>query len=214
MSNRGNLLILSAPSGSGKTSLAHRVVPELRSIRFSVSHTTRGRRRGEEDGKEYYFVQTDEFGRMIEQGRFLEWAQVYGNYYGTSRDFVESELRNGMDVLLDIDIQGALKVRKVMPEAVMIFVLPPSFQELENRLRRRGLDDEAVIERRLQIARDEINSYRNYDYVIINRVLEDSVEELKHIIIAMRCRVGQRREEAESIVKSFRVPGAPGDPTA
>ncbi len=206
MSNKGNLLILSAPSGSGKTSLALRVVPQLKSIRFSVSHTTRGMRGGEENGKEYFFVSEEEFRRMIEENRFLEWAQVYGNYYGTSRDFVERELAGGTDVLLDIDVQGALKVRKLMPDAVMIFVLPPSFQELEKRLRGRGLDDDDVIERRLQIARDEINSYRRYDYVIINRVLEDSVEELKSIINAMRCRVAQRREESEAILESFRQP--------
>ena len=203
MSSRGNLLILSAPSGSGKTSLALRVVPELESIRFSVSHTTRSKRRGEEDGKEYHFVSIAQFREMIDQGKFLEWAKVYGNYYGTGREYVERALDDGTDVLLDIDIQGALKVRKLMPEAVMIFVLPPSFQELEQRLRLRGLDDSDVIERRLQIAREEINSYRNYDYVIINRVLEDSVEELKTIIRAMRCRVGRRYREAEGIVASF-----------
>ncbi|UCF38184.1 MAG: guanylate kinase [Acidobacteriota bacterium] len=204
MSNRGTLYIISAPSGSGKTSLAGRLLPEVERLKFSVSHTTRGERRGEQHGVEYFFVSAAEFEQMIEQDAFLEWAQVYGNYYGTSRAFVESELASGYDVLLDIDIQGALKVKQAMPEAVMVFVLPPSFAELGARLRRRGLDDEEVIEKRLGIARNEIKYYKNYDYVVINRDLERSVQELKSIFMANRCRVSQRISEAEQIVATFR----------
>ncbi|MFZ0427569.1 MAG: guanylate kinase [Acidobacteriota bacterium] len=203
MSNKGSVLILSAPSGSGKTSLAYRVLPRLSNLRFSVSHTTRKRRRGEENGREYFFVSTSEFEEMIRRDAFLEWANVYGNYYGTSRDFVQTQIDAGIDVLLDIDIQGALKVKELVPEAVMIFVMPPSFDELEARLRGRGLDDEDVIERRLQIARDEIQHFRRYDFVIINRELEQSVAELMAVITASRCRVGRRQEQAERIERTF-----------
>ena len=203
MSNRGNVLILSAPSGSGKTSLAHRVLPQLSNLRFSVSHTTRQRRRGEEDGKEYFFVTDAQFEEMVRRDAFLEWAKVYGYYYGTSREFVETQLETGTDVLLDIDIQGALKVKELVPDAVMIFVMPPSFGELEARLRGRGLDDEDVIERRLQVARDEIKYYREYNFVIINRDLEQSVAELKAVITSIRCRVERRKAQAEEIVETF-----------
>ena len=138
MPNRGNLIILSAPSGSGKTSLAERVIPALKSIRFSVSHTTRDRREGERHGHEYFFVSVPEFKKMISGNKFLEWAEVYGNFYGTSRQFVESQLDSGCDVLLDVDIQGAFRVSAQMPGSVLVFVLPPSYRELEGRLRGRG----------------------------------------------------------------------------
>ncbi len=205
MSSRGDLFILSAPSGTGKTSLAHRLLPRVGGMTFSVSHTTRPSRRGEVDGKEYFFVSEPVFLAMVEEGRFLEWAQVYGNYYGTSRDFVESRLAEGLDVLLDIDIQGALKVRNLMPEAVTIFVLPPSYRELEERLRGRGLDDEEVIRRRLSIARSEIRHFADYDYVVINQDLEQSTAELEAIVTATRCRLRRRRAVAQEIVNTFLV---------
>lgn len=203
MSSKGSLVILSAPSGSGKTSLAVRLLPLMEKLKFSVSHTTRDKRAGERHGHEYYFVSPSEFESMIDGGEFLEWADVYGNYYGTSRTFVEKELDDGYDVLLDIDIQGALKVRAEFPDVVMIFVLPPSFAVLESRLRGRGLDDADVIEKRLRIARSEIKYFRDYDYVIINRDLDQSVAELKSILTAARCRVRQRVDEAEEVVKTF-----------
>lgn len=203
MSNRGNLIILSAPSGSGKTSLAERVVPGLGNIRFSISHTTRKRREGERHGHEYFFVTVSEFKEMIDKDKFLEWAEVYGNFYGTSRQFVESQLESGCDVLLDVDIQGAFRVSEQKPEAVLVFVMPPSYSELEERLRGRGLDNDEVIRTRLKIARDEIKSYKKYDYVIINRDLDQSVLELKAVIMASRCRLGSRFQEAEPIVSTF-----------
>lgn len=203
MSNRGNLIILSAPSGSGKTSLAERVIPQLGNIRFSVSHTTRDCREGERHGHEYFFVSVPEFKKMITGGEFLEWAEVYGNFYGTSRQFVESQLESGCDVLLDVDIQGAFKVCKQMPESVLVFVLPPSYSALEERLRGRGLDNEEVIRTRLKKARDEIKAYKKYDYVIINRDLEQSVLELKAVILASRCILKNRLREAEPIVSTF-----------
>lgn len=205
MSNKGSLFILSAPSGTGKTSLAHRLLPLVGRMTFSVSHTTRPSRRGEVDGKEYFFVDESEFRRMIELGQFLEWAQVYGNYYGTSRAFVEGRLAEGLDVLLDIDIQGAFKVRDLVPAAVTIFVLPPSYRELEERLRGRGLDDEEVIRKRLEIARSEIRHYADYQYLVINQDLEQSTAELAAIVTATRCRVSRRVSAAREIVASFLV---------
>lgn len=203
MSNKGNLVIISAPSGSGKTSLADRLLPEVGGMKFSVSHTTRSRRKSETQGMEYFFVSVSEFESMVEADEFLEWAKVYGNYYGTSRSFVEAKLASGLDVLLDIDIQGALKVKQSFPDALTVFVMPPSFQVLEERLRNRDLDDDAVIERRLQIARSEIRHFKEYDFLVINRDLDQSVLELKSIVLATRCSVSNRFEEAESIVQTF-----------
>lgn len=205
MSSKGNLFILSAPSGTGKTSLAHRLLPMVGTMVFSVSHTTRSPRRGEVHGKEYFFVDRSHFEAMIAGQEFLEWADVYGNYYGTSRAFVEQQLERGIDVLLDIDIQGALKVRDLVPDAVTVFVLPPSYQVLEERLRGRGLDDEEVIRRRLAIARSEIRHYADYRYLVVNWDLDRSTAELASIVTATRCRVERRRDEARSIVATFLV---------
>jgi guanylate kinase len=203
MSNRGNLVVISAPSGSGKTSLADLLLKEVDGMKFSVSHTTRPRRQGEEHGVEYFFVTVEVFEQMVSEGAFLEYAHVYDNYYGTGSAFVEAELAKGRDVLLDIDIQGALKVKQLVPEALMIFVMPPSFQELKERLVGRGLDDEVVIERRLQIAKNEIKYYVNYDFVIINNEIKQCLQELKSIVLAARCRADLRKQAAEAIVDSF-----------
>jgi len=206
MSNRGSLVVISAPSGSGKTSLAALLLKEVDRMKFSVSYTTRPRRRGEEHGVEYFFVTVEEFEKMVAEGAFLEHAHVYGNYYGTSSSFVEAELARGQDVLLDIDIQGALKVKELVPESLMVFVMPPSFQVLKERLVGRGLDDETVIEKRLQVAKDEIKYYVNYDFVIINREIEQCLQELKAIVLAARCQTESRREDAEAIVQTFFTP--------
>ncbi|MFQ5738405.1 MAG: guanylate kinase [Acidobacteriota bacterium] len=203
MSNRGNLIIISAPSGSGKTSLASRALREIPGLKFSVSYTTRRPRRGEKQGVEYFFVSQSEFEERILQKGFLEYAHVYGHYYGTSRSFVESEVEAGNDVLLDIDVQGALKVKREIPDAVLVFVLPPSLQTLEERLRTRGLDDPEVIEKRLRIAREEIQHYPEYHYAIVNDVIEESLNELKWIILAARCRIGRRSDQVSQIVKTF-----------
>jgi len=203
MVEKGNLLIISAPSGSGKTSLAERVLNDIHRIQFSVSYTTRLPRTGEKNGVDYFFVSVSEFEKMIQEDEFLEYAHVYGNYYGTSRVFIEEQLDAGNDVLLDIDVQGALKVKRQMPESIMVFVFPPSFKELSERLRKRGLDDEEVIRNRLKIARDEITHFRQYDYLIVNRDLDESVLELGSIVRTARARCSNRMKLAESIEHTF-----------
>lgn len=207
MSNKGKLIIISAPSGSGKSTLARGLFRDIEDVVFSVSHTTRKPRVNEKEGEDYFFISEPEFRKMIEEEAFLEYAHVYGNYYGTSCRFVESRLLSGRDVLLDIDVQGALKVKELKSEALMVFVLPPSYRELGKRLKNRGLDDPEVIERRLKIAREEIKHYEQYDYVIINNDLEQSIEDLKQIVLSARhgvkCEAGNNWQEAEKVVETF-----------
>ena len=147
---KGDLFVISAPSGAGKSTLCHRLMEETPGVAFSVSHTTRAPRKGEVDGVDYHFVSKEQFMHMVEQEEFLEWAEVHGNCYGTSRSAVTAMLENGQDVLLDIDVQGAMQVRDVFPESVLIFILPPSLQVLERRLRNRGTDTEETIRLRLE----------------------------------------------------------------
>ena len=203
MSNKGNLIVISAPSGSGKTSLANRALEEIPKLRFSVSHTTRKPRPGERDQVEYFFVSEKEFEEMIGQGNFLEHARVYGNYYGTSRAFVDEQLSVGYDVLLDLDVQGAAQVKKSYPEAILVFVFPPSLEVLKTRLKNRGLDDPSIIDKRLRIAKKEIQRYTDYQYVIINREIEESLVELKSIIQVAGCRLEKRKDLAAQIIKTF-----------
>lgn len=203
MSSRGSIIVLSAPSGAGKTTVAREVLRQVDQLIFSVSHTTREARRGECHGENYFFVSEDEFKQMVQEDAFLEFAQVYGNYYGTSRSFVERQVGAGIDVLLDIDVQGAQQVKEKVPDAVLVFLLPPSMEELASRLRNRALDNEKEIARRLEIARKEIHHFKEYDYVIINTDFEHSVLELKSIILAARCSRGKRMQEAHEISKTF-----------
>jgi len=206
MSNRGNLIVISAPSGSGKSTLVRGLFDRLLEtpgLVFSVSHTTRKPRAGEKHGVDYFFVSEQEFRATIDAGGFLEYAQVYGNLYGTSRDAVEAELQAGRDVLLDIDVQGAMSVKQSMPDAILIFVLPPSYKVLRERLLKRGLDERDTIERRLRIARQEVVCYSKYDYLIVNEDIEKSLFELKSIVSAARCTIDKRKERAEEIVKTF-----------
>ncbi len=198
---KGLLIVISAPSGTGKTTLAHMLLKAFPNMEFSVSYTTRKPRPGEVNGKDYFFVDRDTFERMIEEGDFLEWAEVYGNLYGTSRSQVLKALNEGKDVLLDIDTQGALQVKKNFPEAVLIFILPPSLKELERRLRSRGTDDEETIERRLKTARVEIERAPLYDYIVVNDVLEEAFEKLKSIVIAEKCRTERLKGQFDRIVK-------------
>jgi guanylate kinase len=203
MSNKGHLIVISAPSGSGKTSLANRALEEIPKLKFSVSHTTRKPRPGERDRVEYFFVSEKEFEEMIGQGTFLEHARVYGNYYGTSRAFVDEQLSVGYDVLLDLDVQGAAQVKKSYPEAILVFVFPPSLEVLKTRLKNRGLDDPSIIDKRLRIAKKEIQRYTDYQYVIINREIEESLVELKSIIQVAGCRLEKRKDLAAQIIKTF-----------
>ncbi len=198
---KGLLIVISAPSGTGKTTLTHMLLKEFPDMEFSVSYTTRKPRPGEVNGKDYFFVNRETFERMIEEGDFLEWAQVYGNLYGTSKSQVLKALNEGKDILLDIDTQGALQVKKNFPEAVLIFILPPSFKELERRLRSRGTDDEETIEKRLKIARVEVERAPLYDYIVVNDVLEKAYEKLRSIVIAEKCRTERLKGQFEKIVK-------------
>jgi guanylate kinase len=186
----GILFIISAPSGSGKSTLVNEVRKQLSGIEFSVSWTTRAPRGSEEDGREYHFTTREEFERMIDDGQFLEHAEVFGNYYGTARASLEEARRDGNDLLLDIDVQGAAQVRASMPEAASIFVLPPNPRVLRTRLRNRsraeGVEDEAEVFRRLNAARKEIENYHEYSYILINDVLDRAVAQLEAIVQAER----------------------------
>ena len=188
----GILYIISAPSGSGKTTLVNELRQYVPSLEFSISFTTRSPRGSEQDGREYHFITRGEFEAMIARGEFLEYAQVFGNYYGTTKSVLQQARERGNDVLLDIDVQGERQVKKKMPDAVSIFVLPPSRAELESRLRKRSLSEnvhaEEVIRRRLDTARREIENYPNYDYILINDRLEQSVDRLQAIVLGERIR--------------------------
>jgi guanylate kinase len=198
-----NLIVVSGPSGAGKTSVLTRVMAELEDIRFSVSHTTRARRPDESDGVAYHFVSRREFERLISEGAFLEWAEVHGEMYGTSRDEYDRAMREGMDLLLDIDVQGADQVRQKFDDAVTVFVIPPSYQDLERRLRGRGPDDEASFDRRLAVAGEEMAHFRKYQYAIVNVDLPASVEALKTVVRAARLRTSRVAETAEKILSTF-----------
>jgi guanylate kinase len=180
--------IVSAPSGSGKSTLVNRLLQSVPRLTFSISYTTRSPRSNERNGREYFFVSKQEFEKMIGEDEFLEYADVFGNYYGTARRFLREAEVSGTDLLLDIDVQGAeqIKKNKKIPEAVSIFILPPNREELEKRLRSRGLDPERVILRRLDTARREIENYSNYDYILVNDLLERSTDELKAVVLAER----------------------------
>ena len=191
---QGNLFIVSAPSGAGKTSLLKALLERDGSLKLSVSHTTRAPRTGEEDGVHYHFVSVDEFMRLAGEGAFLEQAQVFDNYYGTSQAAVQSLLDEGHDVVLEIDWQGARQVRKAFPEAVSIFIMPPSVEALRQRLGNRGQDDEAVIERRMRDARSELSHYAEYDYLVVNDDFDLALDELRCIVRAERLKLTRSAE--------------------
>ena len=193
----GTLYIVTAPSGAGKTTLVHAVLEREPGLALSVSYTTRPPRPGEVDGRDYRFVGKEEFLRLRDGGELLEWAEVHGNYYGTSRTWIETQLQQDRDVLLEIDWQGARQVRRMFPHAVSIFILPPSLEALEARLRGRGTDSEATIARRLAAAREEMRHVEEFDYAIINDRLERAIDELTAVVRAARLRLAvQKRRHA------------------
>ena len=187
--NQGNLFIVSAPSGAGKTSLLRELLQADPGLVLSVSHTTRAPRPGEQDGVDYHFVSVDEFMALAGEGAFLEQAQVFDNYYGTSQAGVQSQLEEGLDVVLEIDWQGARQVRKIFPAAISIFVIPPSIAALRERLSGRGQDDETVIERRMRDAKNELSHYAEYDYLVVNDRFEDALDDLACIVRSERLRL-------------------------
>jgi guanylate kinase len=191
----GTLYVMSAPSGAGKTTLAHLLLERHPEIEFSVSFTTRAERQGECDGEDYSFVDRDTFMDMVERREFAEWAEVHGNCYGTSKARLQDMLAEGRDVLLDIDVQGARQIREAFPGAVYIFVLPPSRDVLAERLTGRGSDAPEVIQKRLENARDEIRDFRLYTYVIVNDSLEEAYRDLETVVFASRLRIGTLDED-------------------
>lgn len=202
------VFIISAPSGSGKSTLVAAIKRLVDRLDFSVSYTTRPPRGSEEEGRDYYYTSREVFERMIAQGEFLEHADVFGNYYGTAKKFLDDAIVRGHDLLLDIDVQGASQLQESLPEAISIFILPPTRQELEKRLRRRSsaerMTDEAVIQRRLETASREIEKYDEYDYILVNDQLDDSIDALKAIILTERLRGAGRtpaRADEEKMVQ-------------
>lgn len=199
----GNLFIVAAPSGAGKTTLVHLLLENDPQIGVSISHTTRSPRTGEEDGREYHFIDVHAFLEMVGRGDFLEWAEVHGNYYGTSKRWMEEEMSAGRDVLLEIDWQGAQQVRKVFPQAIGVFVLPPSMEVLKARLSGRGTDSADVIARRIAAARDEMRHAGEFDYVIINDDLQQASGDLQSIVRASRLRNENQRQRHASLFASL-----------
>ncbi|KFD22335.1 MULTISPECIES: guanylate kinase [Tatumella] len=202
---QGTLYIVSAPSGAGKSSLIQALLKTqpLYDTQVSVSHTTRDIRPGEVAGEHYYFVSKDEFRTMIAENAFLEYAEVFGNYYGTSRQAIEQVLSTGVDVFLDIDWQGAQQIRHQMPEARSIFVLPPSKDELDRRLRGRGQDSEDIIEKRMAKAVDEMSHYAEYDYLIVNDDFDLALSDLKTIIRAERLRIRRQTARHDALISKL-----------
>jgi guanylate kinase len=199
------LYVVSAPSGTGKTTVLTRVLARVEGLRFSVSHTTRSPRSGERDGRDYHFVDRAEFERRVADGRFLEWAEVHGELYGTSVEEGERAGPEGFDLLLDIDVQGAAQVRGRRPESITIFLLPPSRAALEERLRQRGLDSAETVRRRLEAARREVVRWAEYDYVLVNREVEDCAQALETIVRAGRHRTIAAGEPIKAILREFEI---------
>lgn len=203
MSSRGTLYTISAPSGAGKTSLVHALLAGDKGVRVSISHTTRPIRPGEEDGVNYHFVSEEEFLRMVGEGMFLEHARVFGNFYGTSRSWVEQTLATGTDVILEIDWQGATQIRKLMPGCTGIFILPPSRQALETRLTGRGQDSPKTISQRLAEAQEEMSHYVEADYLLINDNFENCLSELQAILAGQRLTLPKQQQRHAELLRNL-----------
>jgi guanylate kinase len=201
------VFIISAPSGSGKSTLVGQLMKTVPALRFSVSYTTRQPRGHEQNGQDYYFISRDEFETRIQDGEFLEWAEVFGHYYGTHQGELEKAAGEGVDLVLDIDVQGARQLKQRIPAAVSIFILAPSRKVLEQRLRARSQDSEPVIERRLREAAEEIRNYSQYDFVLVNNVVAASLDTLVSIVKATRSRRDRMEEQIRPILETFEKPG-------
>jgi guanylate kinase len=200
------IFIISAPSGSGKSTLVNKIRQTVPNLKFSISYTTRAPRGSERNGNEYFFITRPEFEEMIRKQEFLEYADVFGNYYGTASRFLRAAEEEGCDLLLDIDVQGAAQIKAKLPDAVSIFVLPPNRGELERRLRERSQDSQAVIQRRLEGASREIENYAKYDYILVNDRLADSVDALQTILLSERLRrEGRTNGRLSSTAKKYRL---------
>jgi guanylate kinase len=201
----GNLYILSAPSGAGKSSLINALLADLpcKEVRLSISHTTRNPRPAEEDGVHYYFTTHAEFEALIEKDHFLEWAEVFDNYYGTSLPMIEKSLEQGVDVFLDIDWQGARQIRQKVPNVKTIFILPPSREELKNRLVGRGQDSEETIAKRMAEAESEMSHYNEFDYVIVNDDFQQALAELKAILTAERLKLSSQEIRHKALIEQL-----------
>lgn len=198
-----NVFIISAPSGSGKSTLVGHLLRKVPNLRFSVSYTTRQARGAEQDGAAYHFITREEFEKRLSANEFLEWADVFGNYYGTHSSELDKAESAGEDLVLDIDVKGARQLKERIPGAVSIFILPPSRQVLEQRLRSRSQDSGPVIERRLHEAAEEIRNYRQYDYVLVNTEVDSSVERLVSIVTSARSRRERMEQQIRPILASF-----------
>jgi guanylate kinase len=199
----GNVFVVSAPSGAGKSTLVQRLVASVPDLRFSISFTTRKPRPGEVDGRDYFFVDDARFDAMVREGGFVEWVQVYGQRYGTGRAWLEGQLASGVDILLDIETTGALNLRRAIPDAQMIFILPPSAAALEQRLRGRGKDSDEQVAIRLKHARHELELYHAYDYLVVNDDLETAYRTFESIVHATRARKERMAPMARRILEGF-----------
>ncbi|MCS6873062.1 MAG: guanylate kinase [Pyrinomonadaceae bacterium] len=199
----GKLFIISSPSGGGKGTLIREILRTVPKVTCSVSFTTRPKRQNEENGKDYFFVNHEEFLNLIEKGEFLEYAEVHGHLYGTSRTQVEDKIQKGYDVILEIDIQGADSIKKIKPEAVSIFIMPPSFETLRNRLMTRATETEESLKTRLANAKKEVKAYERFDYIVINDELNEAVENLRAIFIAERQKRTYQAQKIQKILASF-----------
>ena len=203
LSHSGNVFVLSAPSGTGKSTLSRQLVHQVADLSFSISFTTRAPRPGEVDGEDYFFVDHATFDAMVAQDGFIEWVEVYGNKYGTGRAWIQEQLASGVDILLDIETKGAQNVHRAIPDAVMVFLLPPSAGELSRRLRGRGDSTEEQVKIRLDYAKHELAQFPAYDYLVINDTVEEAYRGLEAIVLATRLRKERMHDTAQRILGGF-----------